>query len=89
MQDGTGVSLIPNRVGPMSFGAIRLCTRTTESVLQSPGAATTEALEPLPSNKRSHRRKKPAHHNSLVKSSPHSQGLEKIPSFTKTQHDQE
>ena len=26
------VSLIPNRVGPTCFGAIRLCPRTTESV---------------------------------------------------------
>ena len=51
---------------PHAEEQLSLCTTTTEPGLQSPGAATTEALSALEAvllNKRIHRNEKPTPHN--------------------------
>ena len=56
---------------------LSLCATTAETVLQSPGDTTTEALEPVLHKKRSHRAGKPMYHN-----------YRKARTATKTQHSQ-
>jgi len=47
---------------PHAAEQLSLCTMTTEPVVQSARVATSEALEPMLCNKRSHCNEKPEHH---------------------------
>ena len=48
---------------PRGAEHLSLCATMTETVLQSPGDTTAEALEPVLSKKRSLRNGKPVYHN--------------------------
>ena len=56
---GHGFDLWSRKI-PHPTEQLSLCTTTAELVIYSLGATTTEALEPVFHNKRSHRNEKPA-----------------------------